>query len=128
MTKFTDKQFFACLRDCAGIYARTARKLKELYDIEITRQGVKDRADRHLDIVSDIREESVDVAEDSIYGMMLQNKDLRIKLEATKSYLKAMGKHRGWNDKFDVIINNTLIITPEERNKRIEILQKKLEK
>jgi hypothetical protein len=45
--KITDEQFFAALRESAGLYARAARIIEKEYGVSYTRQSVKERAERH---------------------------------------------------------------------------------
>ena len=125
-SKFTNEQFFSCLRENGGIYARTARKLEELYGIDITRQGVKDRADKHPEIMADIKDELIDIAEDSIVGLMRQTKDRRIQLDATKTFLKAMARHRGWGEKHELLVRQMTVLSTEERTDRRLALEEKM--
>ncbi len=53
--------------------------------------------------LQDIRDQSIDEAEDSLVGLMKQNEDKRVKLDATKVFLKAKGRNRGWGETIEII-------------------------
>jgi len=91
-----DNKFWHAMRECGGIYARTVRYIKEHYEIEISRQAVRSRANNNPELYTDIREQALDDAEDSIQTLMRQNSDKRIKFEASKYMLDRLGKDRGF--------------------------------
>lgn len=98
--RISQKEFFAILRENAGLYARTARAIQKQFGISYTRQSVKERAERRPDILEDIREENVDVAEEGLHSLM-RSKDERIKLKAVEIYLRTIGKKRGYVEQVD---------------------------
>jgi hypothetical protein len=112
MTLLSNRQFWALLRDNAGLYARTARKALEVHQVTISRQAIKDRAEKDPDKLADIREETVEVAEDGLISLMRQNEDKRVKLEATRTFLKAQGRSKGWGDKVDITSGDKPLAAP----------------
>lgn len=99
--KITDEQFFAILRESAGLYARTARAIEKQHNITYTRQSVKERAERHPEILRDIEEENKDVAEEGLHSLM-RSKNERIKLQSVQMYLKTKGKDRGYVERSEI--------------------------
>ncbi len=98
--KVTDSEFWGALRANGGLFARTAKVLEKKYSITITRQSVRERAMRDIDRLNDIREESLDVAEEVLQGLIRAG-DKRIALDATKFYLKTQGKTRGYVERIE---------------------------
>jgi phage antirepressor YoqD-like protein len=99
--KLTNKQFWAILRANAGLYARTARAITEQYNIPYTRQSVKERAEKNPELLADIEEENIDIAEEALQSLM-RSKNERIKLQAVQLVLKTKGKHRGYIERTEV--------------------------
>ena len=56
--KLSNNEFWAGLRESAGLYARAVRHFKREYGVEISRVGVRDRALKDLDQLNDIREQN----------------------------------------------------------------------
>lgn len=98
ITKISDKNFFAILRENAGLYARTARAIEKQLGIKYTRQSVKERAEKHPQILKDIEEEVLDIAEEGLNSVM-RSRSESIKLDAIKFFLKNKGKVRGYVEK-----------------------------
>jgi len=96
--KLSDKQFFEVLRSCAGLYARTARKITRELGIPYTRQAVRDRALANPDELEDINEEAIDLAEETLHSLM-RSKDERIAIQAVKLYLTTKGGKRGYTQR-----------------------------
>ena len=96
--KIPDKQFFAILRENSGLYSRTAKAIKAEFDIDISRQAVRTRALSRPDILLDIDEQNIDIAEEGLYTLM-KSKDERIRLRAIEIYLKTKGKTRGYTER-----------------------------
>lgn len=94
-TKVSDEDFFRVLRENGGIYARTARAIRNEFKIRYTRQAVRDRALNNPDEVADIAEENKDVAEEGLHTLM-RSKNERIRLRAVELFLKTKGKDRGY--------------------------------
>jgi len=59
--KVSDNEFWAILRENAGIYARTARAIENHFNVSYSRQAVKDRAEKDMDRLNDIRDQNFDV-------------------------------------------------------------------
>lgn len=93
--KLTHEEFFACLRASAGLYARTVRTIKKEFNVDLTRQAVQQRALLHPEILEDILDENIDIAEEGLQGLM-RSDDERIKLKACEIYLKTIGRKRGY--------------------------------
>ncbi|MDO6389013.1 hypothetical protein Q4E40_02655 [Pontibacter sp. BT731] len=99
--KITDKEFWAILRENAGIFARTAKAIKKKFDVEYSRQAVKQRAEKRPEILEDIEAENLDVAEDGLHTL-LRSKDERVRQKAVEFYLKTKGKKRGYVERKEV--------------------------
>lgn len=99
--RLSDKEFLAILRENAGLYARTARAIRKQYDMPYSRQAVRDRAEKHPEVIADIDEENIDVAEEGLHSLMRSSNE-RVKLDSIKMYLKTKGKGRGYIEKQQV--------------------------
>jgi hypothetical protein len=96
--KLSDAQFWAILRKNAGIFGRTARMIEKEYGFTYSRQAVRERAMAHSDLLADIDEENVDIAEEGLHDLM-RSGNPSVKLKAIETYLKAKGSHRGYYEK-----------------------------
>lgn len=103
--KLSDEQFFSVLRENVGIFARTARKIREQYNIEYSRQAVRIRALNNPEVLQDIMDEAMDTAEEGLHSLM-RSKNERIKFKAIEFFLKMKGKERGYTDKVEVSFDN----------------------
>jgi hypothetical protein len=93
----SNKEFWAMLRANGGLYARTARAIKEKFKLnDYARQTVRARALLRPDLLADIEEENIDIAEESLAQIMRSSKQESTRLDATKFYLKTKGKNRGY--------------------------------
>ena len=99
--KVSDNEFWAILRENAGIYARTARAIENHFNVSYSRQAVKDRAEKDMDRLNDIRDQNFDVAEEGLHSLM-RSKNARIKLDSTKFYLERKGKDRGYSQRQEI--------------------------
>ena len=108
--KLSNEQFWAGLRESAGLYARAVRLYKKEYDVEISRVGVRDRALKDADQLRDIREQNLDIAEEGLHSLM-RTKNENVKLRAIELFLKHQGKDRGWDDKQKLEINEDMNLT-----------------
>ena len=93
--KISDKDFLAILRVNGGIFAKTARAIREQLGVEITRQAVRDRALKHPDELADIEEETADLAEQGLHELLRSDNEA-IRFRAIDLYLKTKGRKRGY--------------------------------
>jgi len=105
--KLSHNEFWAVLRESAGIYARASRIAKREYGVDITRIAIRDRALKDPEQLDDIREESVDIAEEGLHALM-RSKNEPIRLKAVERFLKSKGKSRGWGDKQELDITGNM--------------------
>jgi len=110
MKKLTDPQFWAILREGAGIYAFTVRLIKKEYGIDISRQAVRDRALKKPDLLKDIKEENIDVAEEGLHSLM-RSKNEAVRLKAVQLFLKTQGIERGYVERQEVDIDANMNFT-----------------
>ena len=99
--KVTEKEFWTILRKNAGIYARTARAIESQFGISYSRQSVRERAEKRPDLLAEIIEENIDVAEEGLHDLMRSGQP-NIKLKAIELFLKSKGSHRGYYEKQNV--------------------------
>lgn len=99
--KVSDKEFWTILRENAGLYARTARAIEKQFNVSYSRQAVKERAEKDMDRLNDIKDQNFDVAEEGLYSLM-RSKNERIKLDSTKFYLERKGKERGYSQRQEI--------------------------
>lgn len=106
--KLTDKQFLAILRQNGGLYAKTAKAITKAYDVEYTRQAVRERALKFPDELADIEAEVIDLAEDSLQSLMTSENE-RVRFAAIQLFLKTKGKQRGYSERTDHEERNLVI-------------------
>jgi len=99
--KISDNEFWALLRENAGLYARTARAIEKQFNITYSRQAVKDRAEKDSERLMDVREQNIDVAEEGLFSLM-RSKSERIQLNSIQFYLNRKGKHRGYVERQEI--------------------------
>lgn len=99
--KISDKEFLATLRECAGLYARTARMIEVEFGIKYSRQAVRARAEQFKEELEDIEQQNIDIAEEGLHSLM-RSKNERVKLRAIELYLKTKGKKRGYIERQEV--------------------------
>lgn len=97
----TDEEFLAILRENYGLYARTARAISEKYGVDYSRQAVYGRALNHKEVLQDIRESSIDTAEEAMNELM-KSTDEEIKFKSSKYVLGTLGKKRGYVERTEV--------------------------
>lgn len=93
--RLSDKEFWKILRENAGLFARTARAIEKEFGITYSRQAVQERARKKPDILQDIYEQNLDVAEEGLFTLM-RSKNERVKQRTIEFYLKTKGKERGY--------------------------------
>ena len=109
----TDDEFFQILRDNAGLYARTAKAVTETYGIPYSRQAVRERALKQPEILTDIEEEGLDLAEGGMRDLMISHNE-DIKFKSCQFVLKTKGKKRGYVERTEVDVSGSLGITWHE--------------
>jgi len=108
--KLSNEQFWAGLRESAGLYARAVRLYKKEYDVDITRISVRERAMKDPDQLKDIREQNLDIAEEGLHSLM-RTKNENVKLRAIDIFLKTQGKGRGYVERQEVAIDGDMNLT-----------------
>ena len=108
--KLSDAQFWAILRKNAGIFGRTARMIEKEYGFTYSRQAVRERAMAHTELLADIDEENVDIAEEGLHDLM-RSGNPSVKLKAIETYLKAKGSHRGYYEKQKTQVEGDVAVT-----------------
>ena len=109
--KISESDFFAILRECAGIYARAARVISKKIGEPYSRQAVRERAEKRPDLMSDIEEENKDIAEEGLQSLM-RSKDESIRMKSVFLYLKTKCRDRGYGDQPTPPPPPTIIINP----------------
>ena len=108
--KLSNNEFWAGLRESAGLYSRSVRLFKREYDVDITRIAVRARALRDPEQLQDIREQNLDIAEEGLHSLM-RTKNENVKLRAIDLFLKTQGKGRGYVEKQELEINEDMNLT-----------------
>jgi|TARA_R110000772_G_scaffold165159_1_gene276483 hypothetical protein len=110
--KLSNDEFWGGLRESAGLYARAVRLFKKEYDVDITRIAVRDRALKDKDQLQDIREESLDIAEEGLHSLMATTNET-VKLRAIDLFLKTQGKGRGYVERQEVDVDGDFSVKVE---------------
>jgi len=120
--KLSDKEFFAILRESGGLFARTAREIEKKYGISFSRQSARERALKYPEILEDIHEETLDIAEDGLHSIMKDETiNQGIRLTAILQYLRMRGRKRGYVERVegDFTVKQELVnldgLTAEQR-------------
>jgi hypothetical protein len=108
--KLSDAQFWGILRKNAGIFGRTSRMIEKEFGISYSRQSVRERAMAHSELLADIDEENVDIAEEGLHDLM-RSGNPSVKLKAIETYLKAKGSHRGYYEKQKTQVEGDVAVT-----------------
>jgi len=96
-TKISDADFWLVLREAGGLFSRAVRMFESELGVEITRQAVSQRAKKSPELLADIDEETLDITEETIIGILRSSKtDTNSKLKAAGMLLSARGKKRGY--------------------------------
>ena len=99
--RLTNKEFWSILRENAGLYARTARAIEKQFGMSYSRQAVKDRAEKNPEMLADILEENLDIAEEGLHSLM-RSKTEKIRFNAIQLFLKTKGKNRGYSERNEI--------------------------
>lgn len=110
--KLSNEEFWAGLRESAGIYSRAVRLYKKEYDVDISRVGVRDRALKDPEQLKDIKEQNIDVAEEGLHTLM-RTKNEPVRLRAIDLFLKTQGKDRGYVERREVDIDGDMNLVVE---------------
>jgi hypothetical protein len=108
----SDKEFWAILRENAGIYARTARAISKAFSIEYTRDAVKKRAERYPERLQSIIDENLDIAEEGLHSL-LRSKTENVRFRAVEFYLRTKGKSRGYVERSELTGKDGKNLLPE---------------
>jgi len=115
-SRLTKAQFLEILRDNAGLYARTSRAIEKVYGFPMTRQAVRQRAEKYPEELKDIQEQTIDVAEETVLDVMRKGKD-RERLDAAKFLLKTIGRIRGYVEKQEIdVVGKTVLKWGDDDN------------
>jgi hypothetical protein len=110
--QLADSEFWAILRESAGIYSRAARAIQKEHGISYTRQAVRQRALIKPEELEDIKQQNVDVAEEGLHSLMRSSLP-SIRLRAVELFLKTIGKDRGYTDRTEITgANGEALPTP----------------
>lgn len=71
---------------------------------------MRERAEKQPDLLADILEETVDIAEEGLHDLMRSSLP-NIKLKAIELYLKSKGSHRGYHQKEAVSHSGEVAVT-----------------
>jgi gamma-glutamylcysteine synthetase len=127
--KISIDEFFFILKANGGLYQRTAKAIAQKYNCTYTRQTVKIRAEKYPERLQDLRDSIVDTLEEE--NLTLARKELddiiknpstttkerimaiRERARITQFHLEAMGKHRGYGSKIEMVQQTTVQATQE---------------
>jgi len=110
--KLSKKQFWAGLRESAGIYSRAVRLFKKEYDVDISRVSVRERALKDPQQLDDIFEQNLDIAEEGLHTLMRTSNE-PVRLRAIDLFLKTQGKSRGYVDRHELEVDGNLNLVVE---------------
>lgn len=110
--RLSKKEFWAALTEAGGLYARCARIIKEKHGFAITRQAVRERAEREPDRLMELVETGLDLAEEKLQ-QLFDSKSERIRLRALEFYLRSKGKGRGYSERTEITGADGTPITKE---------------
>lgn len=96
--RLSKKEFWDCLTESGGLYARCARLISEKHGISISRQSVRERAERDPDSLMQIIETGLDLAEERLQ-QLFDSKSERVRLRALQFYLRTKGRSRGYAER-----------------------------
>ncbi len=108
--RLSDNEFWAILRENAGLYSRTARAIAKKYDMPYSRQAVQSRAEKKPELLQDIQEENLDIAEEGLHSLM-RSKNERVRLRAVELYLRTRGRCRGYVERVERDVSGDLRVS-----------------
>lgn len=92
----SDAEFFEALRANGGLFSQTARYIEDVHKISYHRATVKMRADKHPELLHDIRQANLDKAEKAIFDAIETSENEKVKTDTAKWYLEKLGRNRGY--------------------------------
>ena len=92
--KLSDKQFLTILRENSGLYTPTAKSIKKVLNIEISRQAVRAKALNFHDELYDIQEENLDIAEEGLHSLMKSDDGERVRVSRLPNWKPSGTKRR----------------------------------
>lgn len=104
--QLTDEEFFKILRENAGLFARTAKAITETYGINYSRQAARERALKQPEVLADIEDESLDLAEGGMNDLM-KSMDEDVKFKSCQFVLKTKGKKRGYVERVENAVTDS---------------------
>ena len=93
--KVTQHQFEEAIRKTGGLYSASVNYIKKKWRIDITRQSVKERAEKNPELLQEVREAAKDKAESVVFDCM-SDKNSTVKFKAATYYLDRLGADRGY--------------------------------
>lgn len=96
--RLSKKEFWNCLSEAGGLYARCARLIEEKYGTSISRQAVRERAEKDPDLLMQIVETGLDLAEERLQ-QLFDSKNERVRLRSLEFYLRTKGRSRGYAER-----------------------------
>lgn len=93
--KISEKRFWEILAKHDGVYAATATAISKEINQKYSRTSVKERAERDMPRLNEIREALTDFAETQQKNLM-KAKNMVVRQRAVEFYLERKGKKRGW--------------------------------
>lgn len=93
--KVTQHQFEEAIRKTGGLYSATVNYIKKKWKVDITRQSVKERAEKNPELLQEVRESAKDKAESVVFELMGAKNDA-IKFKSATYYLDRLGTDRGY--------------------------------
>jgi len=90
--KLTDEEFLDILRKNGGLFGPTAKAIQKKFKIAFSRQAVRERANKHPELLQEIQEEGIELAHLTFLELMKQTKDLGIRFKAARFYAQTKGK------------------------------------
>lgn len=96
--RLSKKEFWDCMAEAGGLYARCARLIEEKYGTSISRQSVRGRAEKDPDLLMQIVETGLDLAEEKLQ-QLFDSKNERVRLKALEFYLRTKGRSRGYAER-----------------------------
>lgn len=108
--RISDNEFWTILRENVGLYSRTARAIAKIYNMPYSRQAVQSRAEKKPELLKDIQEENLDIAEEGLHSLM-RSKNERIRFKSIELYLRTRGRGRGYVEKVESDVSGHVMLS-----------------